>query len=341
MDLEQYMRECFRLAEQGLGSTLFNPLVGCLIVEGGAVIGRGYHQRFGGPHAEIEALQSVTEPARLANSTLVVNLEPCCHFGKTPPCTEAIISSGVRNVVVAAKDPNRPMRGKGIEQLRLSGVEVTEGVLEEEARELNRRFYTFHERKRPWVVLKWAQTSDGFIAPKEGASKWISCDQSRQLVHTWRSQEAAILIGSRTATVDNPELTVRLTRGSSPTRIVFDRKLELDPNLRIFDQKAPTLIVSEFTGEVKGADLITMPFGEGVLDELLAELHERKLISLLVEGGTNTLQRFIDAELWDEARVFISPSTFGAGLEAPSIKGRQVSESLVGVDTLRVFRPEL
>lgn len=335
---ETLMLECLELAKQAFGATRSNPMVGALLVHNGEIVSRGYHQHYGEAHAEVNAISALANKEILAHTKLVVNLEPCCHFGKTGPCADLVIASGIKQIVIGALDPNPLVAGKGINKLKDAGCQVKVGVLEVECRELNKRFYTFHQKQRPWTMLKWAQTQDGFIAKSNSQQEWISSQSARTLVHRWRSEEMAILIGANTARIDNPQLTVRLTEGQSPLRIVLDKELSLPASLNVFDGTAKTLLFSERSVPSDGArEVVTLPFDNLLVNSISRELHARKIVSLIVEGGTKTLQRWIDSNLWDEARIFVSPKTFGQGIRAPKLEGpTQVSQ--VDTDRLLVMK---
>jgi len=323
------MRRCLDLAGLGLGHTAPNPLVGSVVVYHDRIIGEGYHQKYGGPHAEVNAINTVADKSLLSASVLYVNLEPCSHSGKTPPCADLIITTGIPEVVIGTTDPNPMVSGKGIRRLEQAGVKVTTGVLQDQCQVLNRRFFTFHNRKRPFVILKWAQTSDGYIdvlREKAGIEEpnWISNEISRILVHKWRSEEQSILVGTQTALLDNPMLNVRQWPGNSPLRMVIDRKLRLPKNLYLFDNTVPTLVFNETKDEQEGhTTYVKLNFNGSVLESLLQYLYDKGLQSVLVEGGQILINSFIRENLWDEARVFTGTKEFGAGVHAPVI--RQVS----------------
>lgn len=315
---EVFLRRCLQLAVRAGGNTHPNPLVGSVIVHDGRIVAEGWHERFGGPHAEVQALASVPDSVRLSECTLYVNLEPCCHYGKTPPCTLKILQAGIGRVVVGAQDPTPEVGGRGLQQLHAAGCEIVSGVLAAECRELNRRFYTFHEKKRPYIILKWAASADGYLGRK-GERTAISGAAAQVLVHRWRSEEAAVLVGTNTALIDDPQLTVRLWPGRQPLRIVPDRRGRLHAALRLFDGSAPTLLLTEagrhpsLAAEVQQLDF--SDFGRS----LLQLLWQKRVVSLLVEGGAQMLQYFITHNLWDEARVFISPKVLGDGVAAPRL----------------------
>lgn len=325
------------LALLGKGYVSPNPLVGCVVVHNDKIIGEGWHQKYGDAHAEVNALEAVTDKSKLKESTLYVNLEPCAHFGKTPPCADLLVASRVQRVVISNVDPNPLVDGGGIRRLREAGIEVTTGVLEKEGHELNKRFFTFMMQKRPYIILKWAQTADGFIAKENFRSKWISNGYSRRLVHKWRAEEDAVLAGTRTVFHDNPQLNVRDWSGRNPIRVVIDRFLKLSKNLHVFDRSQPTLVYNLIKHE-EHANLVLIRLDEEkFIQQLTSDLYKRNIQSLVVEGGAQTLQLFIDGGLWDEARVFTAPKTFMKGIAAPMLHGALVSSEAIGEDKLEVF----
>lgn len=332
---EHYMSRCFDLALKGLGSVSPNPLVGCVIVHNGSIIGEGWHQKYGGPHAEVNAVASVADRNLLPESTVYVNLEPCSHHGKTPPCADMLVEHRVKKVVISNVDSNELVSGKGIEKLRKAGIEVITGVLEDEGRYLNRRFFTFIEKRRPYIILKWAQTSDGFISRNSHDSARISNELTQKLVHRWRTEEDAFLVGTQTAATDNPKLNVREWVGRNPVRIVIDRNLRLDRSLHLFDGSQQTIVYNTIKNE-EHKDL-TYVKTNGV-QEMLNDLYKKKIQSIVVEGGAKTLELFISSGLWDEARVFSCHVEFGEGLKAPSMPGWPVSEEKIGNADLYFFQ---
>lgn len=338
---EHFMQRALDLAQNGLGTTSPNPLVGCVIVHDGRIIGEGRHAKAGQPHAEVLAIDNVKEQALLSQSTAYVTLEPCAHFGKTPPCADLLVKHNLKRVVIAAVDSNPQVGGKGIEKLKSAGIAVKIGVLESAARFQNRRFFTFIEKKRPYIILKWAQTADGFIARENFDSKWISNAQSRQLVHKWRSEEDAILVGKNTVLHDNPQLTTRDWTGKNPLRIVLDHQLVLPDSRAVFDQKIPTLVYNLVKSEERDNLQFVKLSEEKFIEQLLVDLHQRKVLSLIIEGGTQTLQSFIDLGLWDEARVFESSITFEKGIKAAVLKNHlELKSENYGGDCLRHFKKE-
>ncbi len=338
---ENFIHRCFDLAKSGLGNVAPNPLVGAVLVHNEKIIGEGYHHEFGKAHAEVNAIIDAEKnyPGLISSSELYVNLEPCSHFGKTPPCVDLIIQKGIRKVFISNTDPNSLVSGRGIEKLRAAGIEVVTDVLKEEGRKLNRRFFTFHEQKRSFIILKWAQTADGFIAPVTKERFQISGDQAQELVHKWRSEEQAILVGKETALTDNPQLNVRLWEGKNPVRIVIDSKLLLPESLNLFDRETPTIIFNSIkTEEQKNISFVKLNFKNPILHQLLAHLYSKKIQSIIIEGGTTTLQKFIDENLWDEARIFTAPKKLVYGIKAPVLETGNFNTEiiLVGEDELMV-----
>lgn len=337
------MQRCLQLAKQAFGSTRSNPMVGAVLVKDGAIIAEGYHQLYGQGHAEAHAIAAAKNHANLKGTTLYVNLEPCSHFGKTPPCADLVIASGIQKIVIGATDPNPKVSGGGIARLKEAGCNVKVGILQKECRELNKRFYTYHEKKRPWVLLKWAQSADGYIAKSSAEQTWISGSESRTLVHKWRSEEMAILVGTNTARTDNPLLTARLYAGGcNPTRILLDRNLTLPTSLNIFNSDSKTIIFSEKQGLSfpPNIEVVRTIFDQSLIDSICKELHTRNIISCMIEGGAKTLAYWIDSNLWDEARIFTSAVTFNAGVKAPVFKGALIEEQYVGADSLKYYRPD-
>ena len=324
---EQYMQRCLQLARCGAGSTSPNPMVGAVIVCDGRIIGEGYHIRAGEPHAEVNAVNSVKEADRplLARSTMYVTLEPCSHYGKTPPCCDMIIARGLARVVVGAGDPNPAVNGAGIERMRAAGIDVTVGVLEEECLRLNRAFFTSQVSKRPYVTLKWAQSSDGYIdlLREGGDAVRISTKASQVAVHKMRAEYDAILVGRHTALLDDPSLDIRHWAGRAPLRLVIDKNGSLPVGLRIFDGVLPSVVYTACEKEGKfgkNVEQVLLDFETPLIPQILHHLHSVKKNSLLVEGGATLLQSFIDSGLWDDARVEVNPSLeLGCGVVAPTL----------------------
>ncbi len=332
-----FMQRAFDLALMGTGLVSPNPLVGCVIVHNDRIVGEGWHRKYGEAHAEVNAIHAVSDHSILPTCKLFVNLEPCSHFGKTPPCADLIVAKKIQSVIISNLDSNPLVAGNGVRKLRENGVEVITGVLENEGRHLNRRFFAYMEKRRPYIILKWAQTADGFIARENMDSKWISNEISRQLVHRWRSEEDAILVGKQTVLHDNPKLNVRDWSGRDPVRVVIDRNLELSNSLNVFDGSQPTICYNVLRAG-KRENLVYARIPDiNFTEELIADLFERKVQSVIIEGGSKTLGSFINLGLWDEARIFTSPKTFGRGIAAPSITGRKIEETWVGDDRLNIF----
>lgn len=343
---KRYMFRCIELARLGAGNVAPNPMVGCVIVSDGKIIGEGFHQQYGQAHAEVNAIHSVSNVSLLKNSTLYVSLEPCAHHGLTPPCSDLIVEKQIPKVVIGTVDPFSEVAGKGIEKLKKAGIEVEVGLLENECRELNKRFFTFHEKSRPYIILKWAQTIDGFIDRERGTEDfgqptWISGELTQRLVHKIRSEEAAILVGTNTAEKDNPSLTVRYWSGKNPVRLVTDNHLRLPKNLHLFDQTAPTLVFNSVKNEEeKNISFVKIDFGQSIIPQILQELHSRRILSVVVEGGKKLLESFIGAGLWDEALVFTGPKFFQRGIKAPHLEGKLIASETFDSDQLFVFRNE-
>jgi len=337
MNHEHYMNLALLEAKKGMGHVAPNPMVGCIIVHNNQIIGRGYHTAYGLPHAEVEAIRSVTQPELLREATLYVTLEPCAHVGKTPPCANLIVEKEIPRVVIGTRDSFSLVNGKGIELLKSNGIEVIEDVLHTECRELNKRFFTFHEKKRPYVILKWAQTADGYMdkirEEDERGSFPISSLASRTLVHQWRTEEQGILVGPTTALNDDPNLTVRLVEGRNPLRIVVDEKGALPLELNLFNNDAKTLALIGNGVEPRYACELARLDTSGPIAWMKA-LYEANVQSVLVEGGQGILQSLIDANQWDEMRIFASPNEITRGLKAPQPKGKLVKQETVGTDQL-------
>ncbi|MCF8371022.1 MAG: bifunctional diaminohydroxyphosphoribosylaminopyrimidine deaminase/5-amino-6-(5-phosphoribosylamino)uracil reductase RibD [Bacteroidales bacterium] len=326
---ETFMQRCLELASLGLGNTAPNPMVGCVIVHNTKIIGEGYHRLCGEAHAEVNAINAVQNKELLPFSTLYVNLEPCAHYGRTPPCSKLILEMKIPRVVIGCQDSYSEVSGKGIAMLRAGGVDVTTGILESKSRDLNKRFFTFHEKKRPYIILKWAQTLDGFIdLCREGDSNskpaWITNEVSKSLVHKWRTEEDAILIGRLTAAKDNPQLNVREWSGKPPLRIALDQNLQLSKALYLFDNRQPTLVFNAKKNAVENKiEYVQVDFGPNFLNEIMAQLYEREIQSIIVEGGEIVLTSLIQQNLWDEIRQFIGNKMFHAGVNAPGITLRK------------------
>ncbi len=341
------MQRCLQLASMAEGKTYPNPMVGSVIVHKGKIIGEGYHCKAGEPHAEVNAVRSVKNEHLLKDATLYVNLEPCAHFGKTPPCSKLIIEKKIPRVVIGCVDSFSEVAGKGIEMMRQAGIEVTVGVLEQESRELNRRFFTFHTHKRPYIHLKWAQTLDGFIdidrsTDHFGQPTWITNEWARRAVHRQRSTEQAILVGTHTAEKDNPSLTLREWTGAQPLRLLIDRQCRLDKTYHLLDGMTPTLVLNEIKNELQpGLEYYKADFSNGLQEEIINLLYQRNIQSLIVEGGHKTIQRFIDKNLWDEAHIYTGKKWFHQGIEAPKLTGKLTHQEKFDDSELFVYRNNL
>lgn len=320
---KEYMARCIELANKGFPLAFPNPLVGSVIVYENKIIGEGYHSMYGQAHAEVNAIKSVANKKLLKEATLYVNLEPCAHYGKTPPCSDLIIEYKIPRVVIGCIDSFSKVSGKGIEKLQKAGVSVIVNVLEEESRKLNKRFFTFHEEKRPYIILKWARTKDGFIAPVKNhqENRWITNKKTQMLVHKWRSEEQAILVGKNTVIKDDPTLTTREWPGSNPLRIIIDKNLETRlGSYKLYEDRIDTLIFNQVKeGKEANVDFCQLDFSKNVLPQVLKDLHRRTIQSLIVEGGEKTLQEFIDLNLYDEVRILEGDKIFNKGVKEPKI----------------------
>lgn len=328
---EKYINRCIEIAKNGLVAAMPNPSVGAVIVYNDIIIGEGFTSAYGGNHAEVNAIKAVKNKSLLSKSTIYVSLEPCSHFGKTPPCCNLIIENNIPNVVVGILDSNEKVAGNGIKKLLEAGKNVTVGVLERECYVSNIRFFTFHEKKRPYIILKWAETQNGFIAPQirnEQKPVWIANEFSRQLVHKWRSEEQSILVGTQTVIDDNPKLDVRDWSGKNPVRIVLDLNNRISKESHIFDSQSETIIVSK--SRINSAN--------NLAQEILTILYEKNIQSVIVEGGSQTLQTFIDQNLWDEARVFRGNVFFEDGIKAPIFNKKWNSKLSILKDELLIFK---
>ena len=322
---EKYIKRCIQLAQNGIGTTYPNPLVGSVIVHKEKIIGEGWHRKSGESHAEVNAINSVKNKSLLSEATIYVSLEPCNHFGKTPPCSDLIIKYKIPNIVIGSIDPNKEVSGKGIKKLEEHGINVTVGVLEKECNELNKRFFTFHNKKRPYVILKWAESKDGFIAPLQKEKKepyWISNEFSRQIVHKWRTEEQAIMVGTKTVLDDNPKLDARDWYGNNPTRIIIDKSGKISNDYFVKNQKNKTIIITE---EEKNISNENIKYESNIFDFHLSEsilkiLYKNNIQSVIIEGGKQTIQTFIDSNKWDEARIVIGNVFLDDGVKAPIIK---------------------
>lgn len=339
---EIYIARCIQLAKNGLGTTYPNPMVGSVIVHDGKIIGEGWHRKAGEPHAEVNAVNSVKDKSLLSNATIYVSLEPCSHFGKTPPCCDLIIAHKIPNVVIGTMDPNSKVAGNGIKRLIENGVNVTVGILEKECNELNKRFFTFHNKKRPYIILKWAESLDGFIAPltkEKQAPVWITNEFSRQLVHKWRSEEQAILAGTKTVLDDNPKLDVRDWWGENPIRIVLDRTGKITDDYAVNDKKTKTIFITELENLTSSENRIyeSSIFDIQLSEKIVAISYKHGIQSILIEGGSQTLQTFIDATIWDEARVFVGDTLLNKGIKAPVLNSVASIVEKIKKDQLKIF----
>lgn len=327
---EKYIKRCIQIAKNGLGNSRPNPMVGSVIVYKNKIIGEGYTSPYGGNHAEVNAINAVENKNLLKDATLYVTLEPCSHFGKTPPCSDLIITHKIPNVVIGCIDDHIKVAGKGVEKLRNAGCNVIIGVLEDACKLHHKRFFTFHNKKRPFIILKWAETQDGFIAPKEKEDVkpvWISNVYSRQLVHKWRTEEQAILVGTHTVLEDNPSLTSRDWKGQNPIRVVLDNAKKLTEGLNIFNSDARTIRLTKNN----------IDFSKNVAQQICNILFIHDITSVIIEGGQQTLQTFINENLWDEARVFSGKIAFKEGIKAPVISGRLIGAYKISDDLLKIY----
>lgn len=340
---KKYIKRCIELAKNGLGTTYTNPLVGSVIVYNNAIIGEGWHQKAGEAHAEVNAINSVTDKELLKKATIYVSLEPCSHFGKTPPCCDLIIQQQIPNVVIGTIDPFAKVAGNGIKKLIEAGKNVIIGVLEKECVDLNKRFFTFHQYKRPYIILKWAESKDKFISPlskEEQKPVWITNIYSRQLVHKWRSEEQAILVGTKTVLDDNPKLNVRDWTGNNPVRVVIDRELKLPKESSVFDTTVKTIFITEQNrrSEIKNNLYETISFTDLIPKQITEILYKNNIQSIIIEGGRQTLQTFIDSGIWDEARVFKGNIILKEGTKAPNINSGYIIKQDLLDDELLIYR---
>ena len=327
---DPYIKRCLQIAKNGLGTTRPNPMVGAIIVYNNSIIGEGFTSAYGKNHAEVNAINAVKDKSLLHKSTLYVTLEPCSHFGKTPPCSDVIITHSIPRVVIGCIDDNPEVAGKGIAKLKASGCDVIVGVLEEACKNHHKRFFTFHNKKRPYIILKWAETKDGFISPKtkiEQKPVWITNEFSRQVVHKWRAEEQAILVGTNTVIEDNPSLNVRNWQGENPIRVVLDKTSKLKDDYEVFNNISKTIRMTQND----------INFQHPIAHQICKLLYKRNVNSIIVEGGAKTLQTFIDEDLWDEARIFIGATYFKEGLKAPKINGQLILETTILEDTLKII----
>ena len=332
-----YMKRCIELASKEIGNTYPNPLVGCVIVYENKIIGEGSHQAYGDKHAEVNAINSVNDKNLLKDSTLYVNLEPCNHYGKTPPCTDIILKYKIKNVVIGSSDPNRMVEGGGIKRLEANGCNVTYGMLENECNHLNKRFLTYHKQKRPYIILKWAESNDGFISPikSEREVYWISGDKSKKLSHGWRSEEHSILVGVQTIIDDDPMLTTRLVDGKNPIRIILDPNCRIPVNSKVFSKDSKTIILSKTKNNSIKKNIRIINYDK--MEFILRSLYDLKLQSVIIEGGAKTIKNFLDHDSWDSIRIFKSNQNLKNGIKSPEIDISEFEKTIIGDDTLYEF----
>ncbi|WP_299315329.1 bifunctional diaminohydroxyphosphoribosylaminopyrimidine deaminase/5-amino-6-(5-phosphoribosylamino)uracil reductase RibD [uncultured Aquimarina sp.] len=341
---EKYISRCLQIATNALGNARPNPMVGCVIVHNQIIIGEGYTSAYGYNHAEVNAINSVKDKSILKEATIYVTLEPCSHFGKTPPCSDLIIKHKIPNVVIGTIDTHSKVAGRGIKKLKNAGCEVIVGILENECQAHHKRFFTFHNKKRPYIILKWAQTSDGFISPEKTAKRapvWITNPYSRQLVHKWRAEEHAILAGNKTVIEDNPKLTTRDWSGKDPIRILIDLSGKIPEDSSIIDKTVKTIVITSENHKKQSSDTLvyeTINSRSDVVQKICNILHKKEIQSVIIEGGSYTIQSFIDANLWDEARVFTGINTFSKGIKAPILKAKSIFQKKIITDTLKIYQ---
>jgi diaminohydroxyphosphoribosylaminopyrimidine deaminase/5-amino-6-(5-phosphoribosylamino)uracil reductase len=342
----KFMRRCLELASGAEGMTYPNPLVGSVVVNNGKIIGEGYHLKAGGPHAEVIAISSVSDKSMLSESTLYVNLEPCSHFGKTPPCADFIIANKIPRVVIGTVDTSKKVSGKGVEKLKEAGCQVQIGVLETECRWLNRRFFTTNEKKRPWIILKWAQSSDGYLDVNRSENHetnptWISGKPERSLVHKWRAAEQAILVGAGTIRADNPKLNVREWKGNDPVKIILSRSGVLGSNIAVNETIGTVVVFTSNTGSKTGKEIqVKLEEGVSASNQVVDYLYRKGIQSLFIEGGAEVLNHFLSEGLWDEARIFTGTTYFKNGLKAPFVEGINIYSTNFEGSLLEVFLNE-
>ncbi|SNR15745.1 bifunctional diaminohydroxyphosphoribosylaminopyrimidine deaminase/5-amino-6-(5-phosphoribosylamino)uracil reductase RibD [Tenacibaculum jejuense] len=338
---KKYMARCLELGKNGIGTSRPNPSVGAVIVHHDKIIGEGFTDPYGGPHAEVNAVNSVKDESLLKEATIYVTLEPCSHHGKTPPCADLIIRKQIPNVVIGTVDTNSLVFGEGIKRLEKAGCNVKVGVLEDECKQHHKRFFTVQNKQRPYIILKWAETNNGFIAPESKEKQepvWISNAYAKQLVHKWRSEEHAILVGTNTVVADNPKLNVRHWTGNNPTRIVLDKSLRIPNNLSVLDRSILTIVLTEKEQDSKeNITFERIDFSKELASQICDVLSKYKIQSVIIEGGTQTLQSFINENLWDEARVFVGEISFTKGVKAPVLKQSVTKEEKIKNNTLRYF----
>lgn len=338
------MKRCLQLASKGKGTVTPNPLVGSVIVHDQVIIGEGFHHHAGGSHAEVMAINSVKDKSLLPNSTIYVTLEPCSHFGKTPPCANLILEHKIPKVVISCQDPFVEVAGKGIALLRKNGVEVVENILAEEGLWMNRRFFTFHKMQRPYIILKWAESKDGFMdVNRENNEKgihWITQPKTKMLSHKWRTEEGAVLIGKNTAITDNPSLTARKYYGESPVRLLIDKNRDAPKSLKLFTDNGEIYVFTDgLGGGVKDSDNEIVVSKNNFIDSVLSFLYSKNIQSLIVEGGAFTINQFIQNNLWDEARLLRGDVLLNQGLKSPKIEGELKEKYNFGKDEVSILIP--
>lgn len=343
---ELYISRCLQLAKQGTFAAMPNPSVGAVVVHNNKIIGEGFTSAYGGAHAEPNAIGAVKDKELLKESTLYVSLEPCSHYGKTPPCCDLVIEKQIPRVVIGTIDPFAKVCGRGIQKMREAGIEVIVGVLEKECQESNKRFFTFHQKKRPYIILKWAETPNHFIAPLTKDSQqpfWISNRYSKQIVHQWRSEEMAFLVGTTTVIDDNPSLTTRDWFGKHPVRIFIDRRGKINKDYTIFNGESKTICITANKNLLSNDNIIYeyADFDKDLPPQICEILHRHNILSLVIEGGAYTLQSFIDAQLWDQARIFIGGNNLNEGIYAPKLNNYKViTTQRILNDTLNILEPK-
>ena len=337
---EYFIDKCISLARKGALDVSPNPMVGCVIVNNGEIIGEGYHKEFGKNHAEVNAINSVKDKSALRNSILYVNLEPCCHHGKTPPCTDLIIKYNIQKVVIGCKDTFSKVSGKGIKKLKDNSVDVIYGVLEKDCVELNKRFFCYHIKKRPYIILKWAKSKDNFIAPiNQEKPFWMTSEKSKKLVHSWRAEEDAILVGRKTVVADNPFLTVRTSKGKNPKRIIIDKELLLDIKSNVFDNQADTIVFNNIKSAIIDKTTYLKADFNNLNEDILNQLYNRNILSLIVEGGAITINSFIEKNLYDEIRVFTADKLLKNGINSPELPDINLIETrIINNDKLEIYK---
>ena len=337
---KHFINKCISLARKGVLDVSPNPMVGCVIVNDGKIIGEGYHKEYGKNHAEVNAIHSVKDKSKLRNSILYVNLEPCCHHGKTPPCTDLIIKYNIPKVVIGCIDTFSKVSGQGIKKLKDNSVEVIYGVLEKDCIELNKRFFCYHIKKRPYIILKWAKSKDNFIAPiNQEKPFWMTSEKSKKLVHSWRAEEDAILVGRKTVVADNPSLTVRMCEGKNPIRIIIDKELSLDKKSNVFDDQAETIVFNNIKSAIIDKTTYLKADFNNLNEDILNQLYNRDILSLIIEGGTITINSFIEKDLYDEIRVFTTNKLLKKGISSPELPNiNLIKTSIINNDKLEVYK---